>query len=299
MSSVFLTIIICTRNRADEVNDCLVLVTKQAKLFNDIEVVVVDNGSADNTKDVVKNISGEFDFIIRYIYEPIFGLCQARNRGREIAGGKVLAYIDDDVRIGNEWIAQIRQHFIEKRSDCLGGKVCVRLGGKMPLKSSPELHWFFGETDYGDQTREYRESDRVPYPVGCNMAFTTDVFDAVGGFNTNLKLYFDETDFFRRVKQKKFKMLYVPEVKVEQFIPADRLKRRELRKKTYLLGKGAAIFWLLTAPSFAQQIKKIGLIKVKVFYHFFRYLIKPDFGKFFALWFNFSYIVQLFRQIKK
>ena len=299
MSSVFLTIIICTRNRASELNHCLPLVVEQAKMFTDVEVLVIDNGSEDNTKNIVENLSKEHNFEIRYICEPIVGLCQARNRGRQESRGKVLAYTNDDIRINRDWVANIRQHFLERRSDCLGGKVTVRFEGEAPIKSFREMLWFFGETDFGNETREYQATDRMQYPIGCNMAFTTDVFDAVGGFDTIYKLYFDETDFFRRVRQKNFKILYVPDVEIEEFVPADRLTVRELKKKTCLLGKGAAIYWLLTTPTFTQRIKKVALIKIKIFYHLFRYLIKPDFGKFFALWFNYGYITQLFKVVEK
>lgn len=191
----FLSIIICTRNRANELDECLDLVVRQAKAFADVEVLVVDNGSTDATKDVVENVSKVFNFQVRYIWEPTVGICQARNRGRAESHGKVLAYIDDDVRVKNQWVTHVRQHFIEKRSDCLGGKVSVRLGGEVPFKSVQGMLEFFGEIDYGKEIREFQATDWLPYPIGCNMAFTTDVFDAVGGFHTAFKLYGDETDF--------------------------------------------------------------------------------------------------------
>lgn len=295
MSSVFLSVIVCTKNRADELECCLPLVIEQANAFSDVELVVVDNGSVDNTKNTVKRISKEHNFRILYAYEPVAGLCQARNRGRKEAHGKVLAYIDDDVRIKDRWVQNIRKHFLERRSDCLGGKVTVRLGGEVPIKGAQQMLWFFGETDLGIESREYMGTDRIQYPAGCNMAFKADVFDAVGGFDTSLKYYFDETEFFRRVGRYDFKVLYVHDVEVEQFIPVARLTKDELRRKTNLLGNGAAIFWNLSNPGVVPWAKRFGICTLKSVYHLLSYIINPTFGKFFAFWFNYGWIRQLLK----
>ena len=104
MPSPFLSIIICTRNRADELVNCLPELARQAKHFSDVEVVIVDNGSTDDTKAVVNQASAHHGFIFRYETEPTAGLSRARNRGCAVALGEVLAYVDDDVRIGPVWI---------------------------------------------------------------------------------------------------------------------------------------------------------------------------------------------------
>src|SRR5690348_12990589 len=97
---MLLSVIICTRNRASEIAECLPGLAEQAKQFSDVEVLVVDNGSTDNTKETVQQLSDRFQFPFRYVFEPIAGLCQARNRGAAEAQAEVLAYIDDDERIG-------------------------------------------------------------------------------------------------------------------------------------------------------------------------------------------------------
>lgn len=292
---VFLSVIVCTKNRANELMGCLPLVIEQAKEFSDVEVLVVDNGSIDNTKDIVQLVSEAHNYGIHYVYEAVDGLCRARNRGRKEARGKVLAYIDDDVRIKDQWVLNIRQHFLESRSDILGGKVTVRLGGEVPIKGAHQMLWFFGETDLGNELQEYKVTDSGRYPPGCNMALRDYVFDTVGGFDTYIKYYFDETDFFRRVGQHDFKVSYAPNVEVEQFIPVERLTKEELRRKTYLLGKGAAMFEDLSDPGVLPWAKRLGISCVKSIYHLLRYVANPSFGKFFAFWFNYSSTVQHIR----
>jgi glycosyltransferase involved in cell wall biosynthesis len=161
--------------------------------FSDVEVIVIDNGSTDNTKEVVNGLAAESRDCVRYVFEPIAGLCQARNRGRSEAKGSVLAYIDDDVVVGDEWVKRVRQHFIEQKSDCLGGRVTATLDGELAFQMDDSMLWFFQATSFGDKPRDLEYPE---HPIGCNMAFTTEVFDAVGGFETALKLYATKLTFF-------------------------------------------------------------------------------------------------------
>lgn len=295
-TSFFLSIIICTKNRADELKHCLRSVIDQAKEFADVEVIVVDNGSIDNTKQIVESLSKGYNFKVRYVFEPIPGICYARNRGAEESLGNIIAYIDDDIRLRNNWVANVRNHFIEKRSDCLGGKISIKLEGTLPFKLDQDMRWFFMELDLGNQMREFQESDRLSYPSGGNMAFHKNVFDVVGGFNKNLNEYgADETEFFQRTKQAGFKAMYDPTVEVLHYIPAKRLTIRALKNKAYALGKGSATLWLLSSPQFKQKIYEIVKNSLKSLYFSLIFLTKPRFGIFLKKWYYFAFVIQLLK----
>ena len=287
---MLLSTIICTRNRADEIVNCLPVVALQARQFGDVEVVVVDNGSTDNTRAIVLELTERLEFPFKYVYEPVAGLCQARNRGRAEASGRVLAYIDDDEEIGPDWIRQIREHFLSEKSDCLAGKIGVRLEAEPPFPVDDEMLWFFCTTALGDKERylEYPE-----HANGGNMSFRTEVFDAVGGFDTNLKLYGDETEFFRRVSEMEFGTYYNPKIEVNQIIPKDRLTKEELRHKSIVRGKGAAAVWLLGPGLGTTRLPKIVEFFLRTGYVGVRQLSGRTFGRFFTFWFNWGYLVQL------
>lgn len=291
-----LSVIICTRNRADEIINCLPEVALQAREFSDVEVVVVDNGSTDNTKETVAELSKKHDYPFRYVFEPIAGLCQARNRGRAEAKGKVLSYIDDDLIIEKNWIKHIRNHFLQETTGCLGGNVDVSLVGDGNFDFTEDMLWFFGKRDFGREVREMRLPE---HPVGGNMSILTRVFDEVGGFDTNLKLYGDETDFFRRAASKGFKMLYDPKVVVRQIIPANRLTKEELRYKSYSWGKGSATVWMLSEPGFFKRLAKMVEYFFRTVYVGLSSLVKGSFGKFYTFWYNCGYLAQLFKGLEK
>jgi len=101
---VEVTAIICTRNRATQLSQVLEsashLVVPPGLSW---EFIVVDNGSSDNTADVVRRYAGRLP--LRIVREEIPGLSNARNRGVAEARGDYICWTDDDVRLDPNWLA--------------------------------------------------------------------------------------------------------------------------------------------------------------------------------------------------
>lgn len=296
MSDTFLSVIVCTRNRAGELASCLTELAKQAKAFTDVEVVVVDNASTDNTREVVGELSDECDFPFRYVYEAEPGSARARNQGRRKALGRVIAYIDDDEVARSGWIKGIREHFLAGKSDCLAGKIGVEVEGDLPKGLTPDLLWILGELDLGAEARLIRPPE---YPQTGNCAMRAEVFDAVGGFNTNLMLYGDDTELFDRIYGQNFTVMYDPSVVIDQYVPAERLSKEALKRKAYGWGRGAAMFWILTSsPSTARRWVKASEYMCRTAYVACRQFTSPHFGRYFTLWHNCGKVRQLIAGIR-
>ena len=95
-----LSIIIVTRNRADMLKHCLDSLARQTKKPD--EVLVVDNDSNDNTKEMVNNFKKKLP--VKYIFEPKVGIPIARNTGIKNAKYDIIAFIDDDCIAEENWI---------------------------------------------------------------------------------------------------------------------------------------------------------------------------------------------------
>ena len=295
MQSVFLSVVVCTRNRADELVNCLPGLAEQAKEFSDVEVVVVDNGSTDNTREVVSKLSAGHDSPLQYSYEAQPGLCRARNHGRMVARGEALAYVDDDVRIGPGWIKRVRDHFLAKKSDCLAGRVKVDVEGELPAWFPQDLLWVLGETTLGD------EEGPISFPLhpqGNNFAITKEVFDTAGGFDPRITLYGDETEFFRRVSRYDFTTLYDPNILVTQHIPAHRLTQKALQHKAYIWGRGSAMVWMLSSPSILKRSAKVAEYALRTVYVKCRWYMGPSFGRYYTFWKSWGYVRQLMRGLR-
>lgn len=108
--SPLLSIVICTFNRSARLAElCTRLLAEQT---GDFEILVVDDGSTDDTASVVRGLPGDR---IRYVHQPNGGLSVARNTGLREARGVVVAYVDDDDRPEPEWAARLVAPFVDER----------------------------------------------------------------------------------------------------------------------------------------------------------------------------------------
>jgi glucosyl-dolichyl phosphate glucuronosyltransferase len=131
--TIVLSVIIPTRNHAQLVSDLLDTLAVQAPVPFGWEVIVIDNGSTDQTANLVKEKISSLPIEIRYICEPRPGLHNGRHRGALEARGKFLAYLDDDVLLTSAWI-----HGLEK---LMSGQAEAVVGRILPKWETPPPAW--------------------------------------------------------------------------------------------------------------------------------------------------------------
>src|ERR1700751_920633 len=105
-----LSLVICTRNRASQLAESLRRLTR-LQYPVPWELVIVDNGSKDETQDVIKNYRESLR--LRTVIEPQAGLGRARNRGWSVSQGDIVAFTDDDCYSASDFLASIVRCFEE------------------------------------------------------------------------------------------------------------------------------------------------------------------------------------------
>src|SRR5262249_4701776 len=117
------SIIVPTLNRAGLLRRALVSFSHQNFPADRFEIIVVNNGSIDNTKDLVTSfIQSSPHHQIRYIYEPEPGALSGRHRGAREALGEILVFVDDDVEATHGWLSAIVATFEDNRVQLVGGR---------------------------------------------------------------------------------------------------------------------------------------------------------------------------------
>ena len=106
----FISIIMPTYNRAGYIEEALDSIKKQT--FTDYEIIVVDDGSTDNTKEILENYSG-----IRYLLLEHGGIATARNAAVKAARGKWIAFLDSD-DLWKEDKLQKQVDYLHTHPDC-------------------------------------------------------------------------------------------------------------------------------------------------------------------------------------
>lgn len=240
------SIIICTYNRGDSLGDTLQSICNlHVPQELDLEVLIVDNNSRDNTKQIVERFHDEGNARLRYIFEPRQGLSFARNAGIEAAKGEFILFTDDDVIVDPNWLSELADAFLQHGADCAGGKILPVWPGERPSWLSARNEYALAILDYGDDLRELKIED--PPLFGANIAFSRRILQLVGSFNTSLgrmggKLYCSEdTEIYARILQSNAKIIYQPRAIVHHVISANRLQKKYFRKWHFDGGIGQGI----------------------------------------------------------
>lgn len=233
---MYISIVICTHNRAEFIIGALKSLANQTydpKLY---EVIVVDNNCTDNTEELCKDYFSKASHItFQYVFEYQKGLSFARNKGIEAASGEILTYIDDDAVADKDFVENIVKNFNSyKDYTAVGGKIIpVYPDNKEPDWMSKYIEGLVSKVDYGNETREFKKNK---YPVGCNMSFRKDIFDTLGGFNTDITFRSDEKFVFFKLRENKKKVLYAHDVLVHHHIEDHRLTHAGVKKTSLIIG---------------------------------------------------------------
>ncbi|HET7207521.1 MAG TPA: glycosyltransferase [Terriglobales bacterium] len=212
-SSMDMTVVICTHDRSTSLRATLGsfsrLVTPDGLRW---ELLVVDNNSMDDTRQVVEGFAQNSSVSVRYTFEPEQGKSVALNRGVSEARGRFIAFTDDDVSVDPGWLMALKSTFDEYKCLGIAGRVVPLWQGPRPSWLEMEGQQAIVNFDFGS---EPRESERPP--LGANAAFARMAFEKYGFFRTDLGpsgsqrgITSEDTEFGHRLLRAGEKIIYAP-----------------------------------------------------------------------------------------
>lgn len=229
-----LSVVICTYNRPELLRLALETLLRQSQENLTYEVIVVDNNSAPETRAVVAEIE-QNDSRVRYIRETRQGNAYARNTGVAQARAPIIAFLDDDVTVRENWIEIIARTLKETNADFIGGKV-------LPRWEEPPPSWLgvanwapIAALDYGDSSFAIT-ADNPLCLLTANIAFKKEVFSKHGEFSAAVQRAGDsigsleDHEFLIRLLRAGVAGLYVPEMIVDAHVGSERLTKAYHRR---------------------------------------------------------------------
>jgi glycosyltransferase involved in cell wall biosynthesis len=223
-SDIIISVIISTRNRASYLPDCLrSLAAQQGELPH--EVIVVDNGSEDETPEVLARWCQEHPEF-RSTREERVGLSRGKNAGIRMARAPLLLFTDDDVVVPPGWIRSYAEFFSRHPLDTI-----VAGGPIIPVPAEDLGAWpswldnraliDLRKLDHGGE----RELQPPDYVFGANMAVPATVFSRLGLWNEDLgntptdRSTFEDTELQDRVWAAGGSVWFCPDTPIQHRVP--------------------------------------------------------------------------------
>ncbi|MCY4437574.1 MAG: glycosyltransferase [Chloroflexi bacterium] len=187
------------------------------------EVIVVDNASQD---DSVATVSARFPNVRLIENSTNVGFGCAANQGMLAASGELVVVLNPDASVQPGFFAAVRDYLVQEQHVGLLGPHIVQADGTTQstcrrsyslvtalLESTP-LQWWFGEMPalqrFYCRNLDETQAAKVAWVVGACLVVRREVLKAVGGFDPRFFMYFEETDWCRRVREAGWDVGYFP-----------------------------------------------------------------------------------------
>jgi GT2 family glycosyltransferase len=243
--SASMSVIVCTRNRPEQLARCLRSLQNLSQPPQ--EIIVVDNAPSDDaTRQLVAQMPG-----IQYVLEPRPGLSVARNTGIHHSTGDIIAFTDDDVIVHPDWSARLQQGFENPKVMAVTGLV---LPGELETEAQVLFEKNFGGFSQGYRvltfdSQFFQEMKHRGVPVwrigaGANMAFRRKAFELVGDFDERLGAgasgCSEDSEFWYRILAEGWLCRYEPASVVYHYHRSD-LDSLKQQMYQYMRGHVAAL----------------------------------------------------------
>lgn len=185
-----LSFVIPVRNDALNLDRCLASIRRNETAADDLEIIVVDNGSEDDSRMVAIRHGA------RVLNLPGLRVSELRNRGVAASRAGVIAFVDADHEIAPGWVSAALSRLGEPLVGAVGA----------PYSPPPGGTWV--QRTY-DRLREHGDVRDVEWIGSGNLVIWRDVFKACGGFDSTLEAC-EDVDFCARLRRAGFRLVADP-----------------------------------------------------------------------------------------
>jgi lipopolysaccharide/colanic/teichoic acid biosynthesis glycosyltransferase/glycosyltransferase involved in cell wall biosynthesis len=195
-----ISVVIPAQNAARTIADCLTALQQQTVTADSYEVIVVDDGSTDETAVIATRYGAA---VIRHPHRR--GAAAARNSGIQAAQGEIICFTDADCRPDPDWIAQISQPLCQQ-PDIIGSKGIY--GSRQR-----QLVARFVQLEYEDKYDLLHGQKTIDFIDTYSAAYRREVLLANNGFDENV-FYVEDQELSFRLAARGYKMVFQPEARV-------------------------------------------------------------------------------------
>jgi GT2 family glycosyltransferase len=209
-SAPTVSVIVVCWNAADVLGRCLDHLLAQD--YPAYEIVVVDDGSTDETLAVADAASGHGDLTV--VRSPRNRGCpHARNLGLARAGGEIVAFVDADGFAATDWLREVVAAF--GTDETVGGVASTVFYDANPLVlngagGTVNRQGWAADLSMNEPYERAQIASEALYPMGCGMALRRSALDDVGPFDDSMLNYYDDVDYGVRLWRAGYRVVVAP-----------------------------------------------------------------------------------------
>lgn len=191
-----ISVIIPARNAEGSIQDCLRAVLDQKNLEHELDLILVDDGSTDNTAGVAGRLG------VRVIRQANAGPAAARNAGARLARGEIIAFTDADCTPASDWLQHLTTPF--SSPEIVAAKGAYRTDQRSLVAR-------FVQQEYESKYARLAQQRFIDFIDTYSAAYRRDVFLENGGFDTAFPVpSVEDQEFSFRLARKGYRMVFVP-----------------------------------------------------------------------------------------
>jgi glycosyltransferase involved in cell wall biosynthesis len=222
-----------TYNRVHFLERCLLPLFAQDYPQDRYEIILVDDGSTDDTVACARKLAQPWGGAFRIVSQPNGGPASARNAGFKASQAEIIAFIDSDCVAPPDWIRTLVESMTGTQAAGVGA----------PVVAADVTNWVARYMDAVDFYRHRVRGGKVDYLVTGNVAFRRAVLSEVGGFQNQPRPGAEDVELSFRIKQAGYPLAVINTGAVKHYgtPPSVRVLARNLysygRQNYFLLGK--------------------------------------------------------------
>ncbi len=229
------SVIINTLDRADSLDRTLSSLNQLR--YPNFEVILVRGPCVDHTNEIIAKYMSK----VRIALCSEANLATSRNTAIAIAGGEILAFLDDDAIPEPDWLDLLVEGFADPQVAAVGGFIRDYTGVKFQYRNV--IGNRFADVRHSPDVDAPRSADEYPSPTGTNIAIRREVLVGVGGFDEHYSYFLEETDVNLRLHERGWRIRLIPDAQVHHKFLENRIRdSKRIPRSRYVIARSKAYF---------------------------------------------------------
>lgn len=195
-SGLTASVVIAAYNAKATIAQCIEAVLQQSVPRSQFEVIIVDDGSTDDTRKMIASRD------VKILCQPHRGVGAARNLGVEQAQGEIILFTDADCAPAHDWVETLIQPFHD--SEISGAKGVYKT-------YQSEVIARFAQLEYEDKYDKMKKEKYIDFVDTYCAAYRKSIFSKDGGFDPAFRRSGEDIEFSYRLAERGYKMVFIPQ----------------------------------------------------------------------------------------